>query len=101
VAGGETSPWDKPSCDISPRGDIPSIHEFPKREITDMTKINMTYVRDTSSDSTKRFKRKGNGLYPLVTLELKTQQELILRVFSSSLIQKYTWIKIHHKLKLP
>jgi hypothetical protein len=23
VAGGETSPWAKPSCDISPRGDIP------------------------------------------------------------------------------
>jgi hypothetical protein len=23
VAGGETSPWTKPSCDISPRGDIP------------------------------------------------------------------------------
>jgi hypothetical protein len=22
VAGGETSPWAKPSCDISPRGDI-------------------------------------------------------------------------------
>jgi hypothetical protein len=21
VAGGETSPWTKPSCDISPRGD--------------------------------------------------------------------------------
>jgi hypothetical protein len=23
VAGGETSHWAKPSCDISPRGDIP------------------------------------------------------------------------------
>jgi hypothetical protein len=23
VAGGETSPWEKPSCDISPRGNIP------------------------------------------------------------------------------
>jgi hypothetical protein len=23
MAGGETSPWEKPSCDISPRGDIP------------------------------------------------------------------------------
>jgi hypothetical protein len=23
VAEGETSPWEKPSCDISPRGDIP------------------------------------------------------------------------------
>jgi hypothetical protein len=23
VAGGETSPWAKASCDISPRGDIP------------------------------------------------------------------------------
>jgi hypothetical protein len=23
VAGGETSPWAKPPCDISPRGDIP------------------------------------------------------------------------------
>jgi hypothetical protein len=23
VAGGETSPWAKPSCDIFPRGDIP------------------------------------------------------------------------------
>jgi hypothetical protein len=23
VAGGETSPWTKTSCDISPRGDIP------------------------------------------------------------------------------
>jgi hypothetical protein len=23
VAGGETSPWTKPACDISPRGDIP------------------------------------------------------------------------------
>jgi hypothetical protein len=22
VAGGETSPWENPSCDISPRGDI-------------------------------------------------------------------------------
>jgi hypothetical protein len=25
VAGGETSPWAKPSCDISPRGDIPKV----------------------------------------------------------------------------
>jgi hypothetical protein len=23
VAGGETSPWENPSCDISPSGDIP------------------------------------------------------------------------------
>jgi hypothetical protein len=31
VAGGETSPWEKPSCDISPRGDIPK-SRCPRRD---------------------------------------------------------------------
>jgi hypothetical protein len=31
VAGGKTSPWAKPSCDISPRGDIPK-NMCPRRD---------------------------------------------------------------------